>query len=203
MISAALKKLPYFNHAVPLCPRCVLLLERPSPGVSTPIWYHHHGWTAWHVHRSERWKNTFVLLYMRSSGYQLCTFMAVRWIPEFSIFSYHIKSSFNSSPTSCRERQFIYLNTSSLVFEFEGFEAGTFNFVLNNVWDPPRHTWSPFSFVVFVSGSRFKRLAVPLGLMSAGFSVCYPAKAVAVVKVTLFRVLISWREGSKILLLSK
>ncbi|KAM9356772.1 MICOS complex subunit MIC27 [Symphorus nematophorus] len=33
-------------------------------------------------------------------------------------------------------------------------------------------------------GSRFKRVAVPLGLMSAGASVCYPAQAVAVVKVT-------------------
>uniref|UniRef100_A0A3Q3W7E1 MICOS complex subunit n=1 Tax=Mola mola TaxID=94237 RepID=A0A3Q3W7E1_MOLML len=33
-------------------------------------------------------------------------------------------------------------------------------------------------------GSRFKRLAVPLGLMSAGASVCYPAHAVAVAKVT-------------------
>ncbi|CAI5651541.1 unnamed protein product [Oreochromis niloticus] len=31
-------------------------------------------------------------------------------------------------------------------------------------------------------GSRFKRLAVPLGLMSAGASVCYPAQAVAVLK---------------------
>ncbi|GLD72128.1 MICOS complex subunit MIC27-like protein, partial [Lates japonicus] len=33
-------------------------------------------------------------------------------------------------------------------------------------------------------GSRFKRVAVPLGLMSAGASVCYPAQAVAVFKVT-------------------
>ncbi|KAM4732262.1 MICOS complex subunit MIC27 [Anableps anableps] len=33
-------------------------------------------------------------------------------------------------------------------------------------------------------GSRFKRLAVPLGLMSAGGSVCYPAQAVSVLKVT-------------------
>ncbi|XP_040903747.1 MICOS complex subunit MIC27 [Toxotes jaculatrix] len=33
-------------------------------------------------------------------------------------------------------------------------------------------------------GSRFKRLAFPLGLMSAGASVCYPAQAVAVLKVT-------------------
>ncbi|TKS72624.1 MICOS complex subunit MIC27 [Collichthys lucidus] len=33
-------------------------------------------------------------------------------------------------------------------------------------------------------GSRFKRVAVPLGLMSAGASVCYPAQAVAVLKVT-------------------
>ncbi|XP_053285271.1 MICOS complex subunit MIC27 [Pleuronectes platessa] len=33
-------------------------------------------------------------------------------------------------------------------------------------------------------GSRFKRVAVPLGLMSAGVSVCYPAQAVAVIKVT-------------------
>ncbi|XP_068181501.1 MICOS complex subunit MIC27 isoform X2 [Antennarius striatus] len=32
--------------------------------------------------------------------------------------------------------------------------------------------------------SRFKRVAVPLGLMSAGASVCYPAQTVAVVKVT-------------------
>ncbi|KAL6117953.1 apool [Pungitius sinensis] len=33
-------------------------------------------------------------------------------------------------------------------------------------------------------GSLFKRLAVPLGLMSAGASVCYPAQTVAVLKVT-------------------
>ncbi|XP_041846473.1 MICOS complex subunit MIC27 [Melanotaenia boesemani] len=33
-------------------------------------------------------------------------------------------------------------------------------------------------------GSRFKQLAVPVGLMSAGASVCYPAQAVAVLKVT-------------------
>ncbi|XP_029917766.1 MICOS complex subunit MIC27 isoform X2 [Myripristis murdjan] len=33
-------------------------------------------------------------------------------------------------------------------------------------------------------GSRFKRVAVPLGLMSAGASVCYPAQAVAVLKLT-------------------
>ncbi|KAL7395904.1 hypothetical protein ABVT39_025174 [Epinephelus coioides] len=33
-------------------------------------------------------------------------------------------------------------------------------------------------------GSQFKRLAVPLGLMSAGASVCYPAQTVAVFKVT-------------------
>ncbi|XP_039976593.1 MICOS complex subunit MIC27 isoform X2 [Xiphias gladius] len=33
-------------------------------------------------------------------------------------------------------------------------------------------------------GSRFKRVAVPLGLMSAGASVCYPAQAVVVFKVT-------------------
>lgn len=33
-------------------------------------------------------------------------------------------------------------------------------------------------------GSRFKRVAVPLGLMTAGASVCYPAQAVAVLKVT-------------------
>ncbi|XP_062249797.1 MICOS complex subunit MIC27 [Platichthys flesus] len=33
-------------------------------------------------------------------------------------------------------------------------------------------------------GSRFKRVAVPLGLMSAGVSVCYPGQAVAVIKVT-------------------
>ncbi|XP_035983204.1 MICOS complex subunit MIC27 isoform X1 [Fundulus heteroclitus] len=33
-------------------------------------------------------------------------------------------------------------------------------------------------------GSRFKRVAVPLGLMSAGASVCYPAQAVSVLKVT-------------------
>ncbi|KAG7241769.1 hypothetical protein INR49_024739 [Caranx melampygus] len=33
-------------------------------------------------------------------------------------------------------------------------------------------------------GTRFKRLAVPLGLMGAGASVCYPAQAVAVLKVT-------------------
>lgn len=35
-------------------PRCVLLPERPSPRVSTQIWYHHHGWTAWHVYGTER-----------------------------------------------------------------------------------------------------------------------------------------------------
>nr|XP_019941986.1 PREDICTED: MICOS complex subunit MIC27 [Paralichthys olivaceus] len=33
-------------------------------------------------------------------------------------------------------------------------------------------------------GSRFKRVAVPLGLMSAGASVCYPAQTVAMIKVT-------------------
>ncbi|XP_034740065.1 MICOS complex subunit MIC27 isoform X1 [Etheostoma cragini] len=33
-------------------------------------------------------------------------------------------------------------------------------------------------------GSRFQRLALPLGLMSGGASVCYPAQTVAVVKVT-------------------
>lgn len=33
-------------------------------------------------------------------------------------------------------------------------------------------------------GSRIKRLVVPLGLMSAGASVCYPAQAVSVLKVT-------------------
>ncbi|KAM6999970.1 MICOS complex subunit MIC27 [Tautogolabrus adspersus] len=33
-------------------------------------------------------------------------------------------------------------------------------------------------------GSRFKRVAVPMGLMTAGVSVCYPAQAVAVLKVT-------------------
>ncbi|KAM9850309.1 MICOS complex subunit MIC27 isoform 2-T2 [Aulostomus maculatus] len=33
-------------------------------------------------------------------------------------------------------------------------------------------------------GSRFRRIAVPLGLMSAGASVCYPAQTVAVFKVT-------------------
>ncbi|KAF3693653.1 MICOS complex subunit MIC27 Apolipoprotein O-like Protein FAM121A Precursor [Channa argus] len=33
-------------------------------------------------------------------------------------------------------------------------------------------------------GSRFKQVAVPLGLMGAGASVCYPAQAVAVFKVT-------------------
>ncbi|XP_060904908.1 MICOS complex subunit MIC27 [Labrus mixtus] len=33
-------------------------------------------------------------------------------------------------------------------------------------------------------GSRFKRVAVPTGLMTAGVSVCYPAHAVAVLKVT-------------------
>uniref|UniRef100_A0A7N6ARZ1 MICOS complex subunit n=1 Tax=Anabas testudineus TaxID=64144 RepID=A0A7N6ARZ1_ANATE len=33
-------------------------------------------------------------------------------------------------------------------------------------------------------GSRFKQLAVPLGLMGAGASVCYPVQAVAVLKVT-------------------
>ncbi|KAM3613250.1 uncharacterized protein V6R79_023004 [Siganus canaliculatus] len=33
-------------------------------------------------------------------------------------------------------------------------------------------------------GSQLKKLAVPLGLMSAGASVCYPAQAVSVLKVT-------------------
>uniref|UniRef100_A0A3Q2D337 MICOS complex subunit n=1 Tax=Cyprinodon variegatus TaxID=28743 RepID=A0A3Q2D337_CYPVA len=33
-------------------------------------------------------------------------------------------------------------------------------------------------------GSRFRRVAVPLGLMGAGVSVCYPAQAVSVLKVT-------------------
>nr|XP_057919410.1 MICOS complex subunit MIC27 isoform X2 [Doryrhamphus excisus] len=33
-------------------------------------------------------------------------------------------------------------------------------------------------------GSRLKRIAIPLGLMSAGASVCYPSQAVAVLKVT-------------------
>ncbi|KAF7227735.1 MICOS complex subunit MIC27 isoform X1 [Nothobranchius furzeri] len=33
-------------------------------------------------------------------------------------------------------------------------------------------------------GSRFKRLVVPVGLIGAGASVCYPAQAVAVLKVT-------------------
>ncbi|XP_077589188.1 MICOS complex subunit MIC27 [Stigmatopora nigra] len=33
-------------------------------------------------------------------------------------------------------------------------------------------------------GSRLKRIAVPVGLMTAGASVCYPAQAVAVFKVT-------------------
>uniref|UniRef100_A0A1A7Y4M8 MICOS complex subunit n=1 Tax=Iconisemion striatum TaxID=60296 RepID=A0A1A7Y4M8_9TELE len=33
-------------------------------------------------------------------------------------------------------------------------------------------------------GSRFKRLVVPVGLVGAGASVCYPAQAVAVLKVT-------------------
>lgn len=33
-------------------------------------------------------------------------------------------------------------------------------------------------------GSRFKRIALPLGLMSAGASVCYPSQTVAVLKVT-------------------
>ncbi|XP_077387345.1 MICOS complex subunit MIC27 isoform X3 [Festucalex cinctus] len=33
-------------------------------------------------------------------------------------------------------------------------------------------------------GSRLKRIAIPLGLVSAGASVCYPAQAVAVLKVT-------------------
>lgn len=37
----------------------------------------------------------------------------------------------------------------------------------------------------FMLGSRFKRPLVPLGLMSAAASVCYPAQAVAVVKVML------------------
>lgn len=35
-------------------------------------------------------------------------------------------------------------------------------------------------------GSRFRRTAVPLGLMGAAASVCYPAPAVAVVKVVLW-----------------
>ncbi|XP_074530335.1 MICOS complex subunit MIC27 [Halichoeres trimaculatus] len=33
-------------------------------------------------------------------------------------------------------------------------------------------------------GSRFKRVAVPMGLMSVGASLCYPAQAVGVLKVT-------------------
>uniref|UniRef100_H3DEB1 MICOS complex subunit n=1 Tax=Tetraodon nigroviridis TaxID=99883 RepID=H3DEB1_TETNG len=33
-------------------------------------------------------------------------------------------------------------------------------------------------------GSRFKRTVVPLGLMSAAAAVCYPAQAVAALKVT-------------------
>lgn len=43
----------------------------------------------------------------------------------------------------------------------------------------------PFFIVNFILGSRFKRVAVPIGLMSVGTSVCYPAQAVAVVKVKL------------------
>lgn len=35
-----------------------------------------------------------------------------------------------------------------------------------------------------VLGSRFRRVAVPVGLMSAGAAVCCPAQTVAVVKVT-------------------
>uniref|UniRef100_A0A3B4YLM6 MICOS complex subunit n=1 Tax=Seriola lalandi dorsalis TaxID=1841481 RepID=A0A3B4YLM6_SERLL len=45
-------------------------------------------------------------------------------------------------------------------------------------------------------GSRFKRLAVPLGLMSAGASVCYPAQAVAVLKVTGKKVYAAGQWGS-------
>lgn len=45
----------YWKSHILLFPRSVLLLERPSPRVSTQIRYHHHGWTAWHVHGSERW----------------------------------------------------------------------------------------------------------------------------------------------------
>lgn len=35
--------------------RCVLLLERSSSRVSAQIWYHHHGWTSWHVPGTERY----------------------------------------------------------------------------------------------------------------------------------------------------
>lgn len=53
--------------------------------------------------------------------------------------------------------------------------------VLSIISDPPLP-----SILNSVLGSRFKRVALPLGLMSAGASLCYPAQAVAVVKVTLF-----------------
>lgn len=43
--------------------------------------------------------------------------------------------------------------------------------------------WSLISIDPALLGSRFKRTVVPLGLMSAAASVCYPAQAVAVVKV--------------------
>lgn len=36
----------------------------------------------------------------------------------------------------------------------------------------------------FILGSRLKRVAVPMGLMSVGASLCYPAQAVGVLKVT-------------------
>ncbi|KAI3351952.1 hypothetical protein L3Q82_020776 [Scortum barcoo] len=45
-------------------------------------------------------------------------------------------------------------------------------------------------------GSHFKRVAVPVGLMSAGASVCYPAKAVAVLKVTGKKVYAAGQWGS-------
>lgn len=52
-------------------------------------------------------------------------------------------------------------------------------------------TWiDHWSLIVIVEpallGSRFKRTVVPLGLMTAAASLCYPAQAVAVVKVISF-----------------
>lgn len=51
--------------------------------------------------------------------------------------------------------------------------------------------WTCIDHCDWMLGSRFKRTLVPLGLMSAGASVCYPAQAVAVVKVISW-MLFSW-----------
>lgn len=44
----------YANIFVFVVTRCVLLLERSSSRVSAQVWYHHHGWTTWHVLGKER-----------------------------------------------------------------------------------------------------------------------------------------------------